>query len=154
MKMFALIPLALILASGCATAPGRPDTLPMIAQLAGQTLRTGVAFDLQRHAENRPAYELALQTLNALLQSQDYDPVQFHAAFSKVTSNFSGEGGYIELATLAFVNLAGTAFVPDSPEAVKLFMEQFRLGLSQALGGPATKGAPAERKAIVKRVTI
>jgi hypothetical protein len=55
---------------------------------------------------------------------------------------------------MAFVNLAGTAFIPYTSDGVRLFLTEFRKGLAQALA-PSARAIPSPtRKPIVKRIQV
>lgn len=138
--------------TGCVNLKGtgsNTDTVQQAAQVANvayAVVKVGTAGTLIAKPEYRPAFEVAVQSLDALLAADKADLAEMNKILANIgVDELQSEQGVLVMqGGVALFQLATAAWwEPDSRAGTMLFIQRVRDGMAEALGKPAGTITPA-----------
>lgn len=136
----------LLINPGCATAPS-PAILATIQTVSHEAAYVGASIYLTQHPDAKPIFDVAEQSLDALVEGGVFDVAAFEKAIAGLPVDvFHGETGAIINGAIVTVYsiVLGFIDIKDAPTWVAPLVIGTRDGLQQALGASsqARMGAP------------
>ena len=150
MKQIKQLTIGLLLAfvlTGCKTRTPTQN-IAFAAALAKSATVMGVGYDLTANPDHRQAYEIAVQSLNLVLRSGNYDSKALAAALANLpVKELKGtQGALIVAGAVSVFELATATFLDiESSAAVFAVATAVRDGLEAALASTPTAPTPAMR---------
>jgi hypothetical protein len=127
----------LALLTGCVSTPtGTKPDLARIGRVAGVSAYIGAVYDMQHNPDHRPAYTLAVASLQSMVDTQNYDATALAASLQTIgVRELTGSDGSIIIHAALFVwdEILRTSSPVLEKEEVKAVLQPILNGLERAL---------------------